>query len=77
MSTLSIRYYEVTSVANHFMVRFTDSLRLGWMGVVEFVIAIAVMWPVLVVGLCMVLVVRRMVGRKPTQIAVRTGSGAA
>ncbi len=74
MSTLTIRYYEITSVSNHFIDRFTDSLRLGWLGVVEFVIAIAVMWPILVIGLCVALVVRRMMSRATSQVAVHTES---
>ncbi|APZ94785.1 DUF4349 domain-containing protein [Fuerstiella marisgermanici] len=77
MSTLTIRYYEITSVSNHFTDRFADSLRLGWLGIVEFVIAIAVMWPMLVIGLCVALVVRRIISASTARSAVQTESGVA
>ncbi len=67
MSTLNVRYYEVTSVSNHFTDRFTGSLRLGWMGVVEFVIALAVMWPMLMLGMLVIVAVRRSLKNSPNR----------
>ena len=57
-STLRLRFYEPTNSSAHFVARITHSVRLGWLGVIEFVIGLAVLWPLIGVASIAVFIVR-------------------
>jgi len=57
-STLRVQFYQTTGSAPMFVVRFLKSLSAGWTGVVETVIVIAALWPLLVIGLLIAVLVR-------------------
>ncbi len=58
-STLRLQFYEPTNSSAHFVVRITNSMRMGWLGVIEFVIGLAVLWPLIGVALIGIVVVRQ------------------
>lgn len=61
-STLRLQFYEPTNSSAHFIVRITNSMRLGWLGVVEFVIGLAILWPLIGVASIGIFIVQRRLG---------------
>ena len=63
-STLQISYYEKDAAVTGFWARTVDNFSLGWKGLVEFALAVVVVWPFLLFVLVLCWVVRRLVRSK-------------
>ncbi len=64
-STLTVNYYQYKEptkpVLKGFGKKLTDSLKLGWQGIGNFVLAMAIIWPVWIIGLAIGYLVYRKV----------------
>jgi hypothetical protein len=64
-STLTVTYYQRVSAARGFGQKFADALKDGWSYFAAFFIALAQLWPFIVIVAVVVVIVRRFRKKKP------------
>jgi hypothetical protein len=71
-STLRITFYEPRAATTDFSHRLFGNLAAGWRGLVEIVLALAAIWPLLLIGCLITFVLRKRIIRESLQAAART-----
>lgn len=71
-STLRITFYEPRAATTDFSHRFFGNLAAGWRGLVEIVLALAAIWPLLLIGSLITFLLRKRIIRESLQAVART-----
>ena len=71
-STLRITFYEPRAATTDFSHRLIGNLAAGWRGLVEIVLALAAIWPLLLIGGLITFLLRKRILRESLQAIVRT-----
>ena len=71
-STLRITFYEPRAATTDFSHRFSGNLAAGWRGLVEVALALAAIWPLLLIGGLITFLLRKRIIRESLQPATRT-----
>ena len=71
-STLRVTFYEPRAATSDFLHRFYGNLTVGWLGLVEIVLALAAIWPLLLVGFLTAFLLRKRFIRESLQAVART-----
>lgn len=71
-STLRITFYEPQAATTDFSHRFFENLAAGWRGLIEIVLALAAIWPLLLIGGPITFLLRKRIIRESLQAVART-----
>lgn len=71
-STLRITFYEPRAATTDFSHRLAGNLAAGWRGLVEIVLALAAIWPLLLIGGPITFLLRKRILRESLQAVART-----
>ncbi|MEZ6126709.1 MAG: DUF4349 domain-containing protein [Planctomycetaceae bacterium] len=71
-STVQLRFYESVPASVRFGTRLLDNVKIGWRGLIEFLIAVALLWPLLCVAAVVGFVVRYRSKRRANSDAIHS-----
>ena len=59
MSSLTITFYEYVPAENAFATKFREGFRSGWENLIWFFVGLTHLWPFLLIGMAILLIMRR------------------
>lgn len=71
-STLRITFYEPRAATTDFSHRFFGNIAVGWLGLVEVVLALAAIWPMLLIGCLITFILRKRIIRESLRAVAGT-----